>query len=72
MMRDNRAAALAHDRGMGDPFGVAHFHNVVDDVVAVLLQRVVGGTVEARARAIIIHPEPAPDIEVTQLVPQLQ
>ena len=49
MMRDDRAPAFAHDRRMRHPFGIAHIHDVPDDVVGVFLERVVGRAIEARA-----------------------
>ena len=34
VMRHDRAAAFADDRGMRDPLGVADVHDVINDVVA--------------------------------------
>jgi hypothetical protein len=43
---DDGAAAFTDDSGVGYGFGVAYLTRVVDDVVSVFLQRVVGGAVE--------------------------
>ena len=71
MMRDDRASALAHDRRMRDTFGIADVHDVPDDVVGVFLERIIGRAVEIAARAVVIDPEAAADVEVTELVPEL-
>src|SRR5204863_1070339 len=70
MMRDNRASSLAHNRGMCDAFGIAHVHDVPNNVVSIFLERIIGGTVEIAARAIVIDAETAADIEITELVAQ--
>src|SRR6266571_3480645 len=70
MMRDNRASSFAHDCGMRDAFGIAHVHDVPNDVVSIFLERIIGGTVEIAARAIVIDAETAADIEITELVAQ--
>ena len=72
MMSHDRAAAFADDRGMRDALGVANLHDVVNDVVAILLERIVRRAVETGARTIIIDAEPAADIEITKLVAQLR
>ena len=46
MMRDNRASSFAHNRGMSDAFGIAHVHDVPNDVVSIFLEGIIGGTVE--------------------------
>ena len=46
MMRDNRASPFAHDRRMGDTLGIAHVHDVPNNVVGVFLEGIIGGTVE--------------------------
>ncbi len=71
-MRHDRAAAFADDRGMRDALGVADVHDVIDDVVAVLLERVVRRAVETGARAVVVDAEAAADIEVTKRVPHLR
>ena len=71
MMGDNRPAAFADDRRVRDFLRVAHFHDVPDDVARVFVQRVIRGAVESRARAIVIHAEPAADIEITEFVSEL-
>src|SRR5881394_36513 len=38
MMRYDRAAAFVHDRRMRNVFGIAHVHDVPNDVVSVLLK----------------------------------
>src|SRR6266700_5848852 len=70
MMRDNRASAFAHDRGMRDTFGIAYVHDVPNDVVSIFLEGIIGGTVEIAARAIVIDAETSAYIEITELVAQ--
>ena len=41
MMRNNGTAAFANDCWMRDAFGVAHVHDVPDDIVRVFLQGIV-------------------------------
>ena len=71
MMRDDGAAALAHDGRVRHILRVAHIHDVVDDVARIFVERVVRGAVEGRARAVVIDAESAADIEITELVPHL-
>src|SRR5215470_4686424 len=68
MMCDSGAPALAHNRRMRDAFGVANIHDVPDNVVRVLLQRIIGRTVEIAARSIVIDAQPAADVEITKLM----
>ncbi len=70
-MGHDRAAAFTYDRGVGDTFRVAHFHDVVDDVVAIFLERIVGRAVEAGPRPVVIDSEPPANIEVTELMAHL-
>src|SRR5215472_11946085 len=71
MMRDCGATAFAHDRRMRDAFGVAHVHDVPDNVIGVFLERVVGRAVEIATRSIIIDAKPATYVEITELVTEL-
>ncbi len=71
MMRHNRAPAFAHDRRMRDAFGIADVHDVPDDVVRVFLEGIIRGAVEIAARSVVIDPEAAADIQVTELMPEL-
>src|SRR5260370_40039377 len=70
MMSDNRASPFAHDCGMRDAFGIAHVHDVPNDVVSIFLEGIIGGTVEIAARAIVIDAETTADIEIPELVAQ--
>src|SRR5256714_8982622 len=70
MMRDNRASPFAHDCGMRDAFGIAHVHNVPNDVVSIFLEGIIGGTVEIAARAIVIDAETSAHIKIAELVAQ--
>src|SRR5207237_10914419 len=45
-------------------------HDVQNDVVSIFLERIIAGTVEIAARAIVIDAETAADIEITELVAQ--
>ena len=71
VMRDDGAAAFAHDLRMRDPFRIAHVHDVLHDVVRVFLQRIIGGAIELAARTIVIDAQSAADIEITELMPDL-
>src|SRR5262249_2868819 len=68
MMRDGGASAFAHNRRMGDTFGVAYVHDVPDHVVRVFLERIIGRTVKIAARSIIIDAKPAAHVEITEFV----
>ena len=46
--------------------GITDLHDIVDDVAGVLVQRVVAGAVEARARSVVVDAESAADIEVAE------
>ncbi len=63
-MRDDGAAAFADDVRMRHLLRVADVGDVIDDVVGVFLERVIGGAVEGRAAAVVIHAQPAADIHV--------
>ena len=63
---DDGAPALGHDGRMGNARLVAHRLNVVDDVVGVLLERVVHARLEVRLRAVVVNAQTAPDIQVLQ------
>ena len=71
MMRDDGAAAFAHDRRMRDAFGIANVRDVPDDVVGVFLERIIGRAVEIAARTVVIDAEAAADIEITEFVAEL-
>ena len=62
----DRAAAFGDDRGMRHAGFVAHALHVVDDVVGVFLQRVVGARFEIGLRAVVVDAQPAADVEVRQ------
>ncbi len=49
MMRHNRAPAFADDGRMRDAFGIAHVHDVPNDVVGVFLERIIRRAVEIAA-----------------------
>ena len=66
VVRDDRAAALRHDRRMLHAGVVAHRLDVVDDVVGVLLERVVDARLEVGLRAVVVDAEPAADVEVLE------
>ena len=70
-MRNNRAPAFAHDRRMRDAFGIAHVHDVPDNVVGVFLERIIRRAVEIAARSIVIDAKTAADVEITELVSEL-
>ena len=71
MVRDNRPTALADDGRVRHALRVADLHDAVDDVARILVERVVRGTVEGRARAVVVHPKPAADIQVAELMAHL-
>src|SRR5437899_9137031 len=63
VMRNHRAATFTDDIGMRHLLRVAHISDVINDVVGVLLQRVIGGAVEGGTAAVIIHSQTAADIQ---------
>jgi hypothetical protein len=69
---DDGAAALGNDGRVRDRCLVADRLDVVDDVVRVLLQRVVHARLEVRLRAVVIHAQPTADVEVLQPRPELR
>src|SRR5437762_5191368 len=71
MVRDNGAPAFAHNNGMRDPFGIAHVHDVPDNVIGVFLERIIGRAIEITTRSIVIHAETAPDIQISKLMSEL-
>ena len=71
MIRDDRAAALRHDRRMLDAGVVAHRLDVVDDVVGVFLERVVDARFEVGLGAVVVDAEAAADVEVLEAGPGL-
>jgi len=68
---DDRSAALADDVRVRNLLGVADVRNVIDDVVGVFLERVVGGAVKRRPAAVIIHPQAAADVQILDVEPHL-
>ena len=56
---------------MRDAFGVAHVHDIPNDVVRVFLQRIVGRAVEIAAGPVIVHAQSTADIEITKFVSEL-
>ena len=68
MVGDDGAAAFADDDGVGDLFGVADVHDIVDDIASVLLEGVIGGGIEGGAGAIVIDAEATADIDVAEFV----
>ena len=63
VIRDDRASALGHDRRMLHAGVVAHRLDVVDDVVRVFLERVVDARLEVGLRPVVVHAQPAADVE---------
>src|SRR4030095_16260937 len=68
MMRDNSAPTFTHNGGMRHALGIADVHDVPNDVIGVFLERIIRGTVEITSRSIVINPETAADIQITELV----
>ena len=66
MIRDDRAAALRHDRRVRHSGVVAHALDVIDDVVGVFLERVVGARLEVGLRAVVVDAQAAADVEVLE------
>src|SRR2546421_1157949 len=71
MMGDNRAAAFVDDGGMSDALGIANVRDVPNHVVGVFLKRIISRTVEIAPGSVVIDAEPAPNIEITELVAEL-
>ena len=69
---DDGAAALGHDRRVRNARLVAHGLDVVDDVVGVLLERVVHARFEVRLRAVVVDAQAAADVEVLKPGAQLR
>ena len=63
---DDGAAALRDDRRVRHAGLVAHRLQVIDDVVGVFLERVVGARLEVGLRAVVVDAEAAADVEVLQ------
>ena len=70
-MSHHGPARLGHDGGGRDPRAAAHLADVEDHVVGVLLQRVVHAGFVAAAASVVVHPQPAADVEVGQARPQI-
>ena len=66
VVRGDRAARLADDVRVRHLVGVADLLDRVDDVVRVLLHRVVHRRREVRLRAVVVDAEAAADVEVRQ------
>ena len=71
MMRNDGPTRLGNDVRMRHALVVADVHDVVDDVVGVLLHGVVHRGVEGRARAVVVDGQPAADVEIFQRVAEL-
>src|SRR5882724_3720954 len=71
MVRDNGTSALANNGRMRDALGIAHVHNVPNDVVGIFLERIICGAVEVTARTVIIDAKTAPHVEISDLVTEL-
>src|SRR6266581_809559 len=57
---------FADDLGVGHALRVADIGDVIDDVVGVFLEAIVGGAVESRAAAVVIHAQAAADVDVLE------
>ena len=66
MVGHDRTSALGDDGRVVDARLVAHRLDVVDDVVGIFLERVVHARLEVRLRAVVVHAEPAADVDVLQ------
>ena len=66
VVRDDRAARLDDDVRVRHAVGVAHLLDRVDDVVRVLLHRVVHRRREVGLRAVVVDAEAAADVEVLE------
>ena len=71
MVRDDGAARFRDDVRMRHLLVVADIHDVVDDVVRVLLERVVHRGVELRTRAVVVDGQSAADVEILERMPHL-
>src|ERR1051326_6868087 len=67
MVSDNRAATFADNVRVRHFLGVANVGNVIDDVVGIFLESVVGGTDKGGAAAIVIDTQTATHIEKLDL-----
>ena len=65
-MRDDRASALRHDRGMRHAGFIAHGLQVIDDVAGVLLEGVVQARLEVGLRAVVVDAKASAHIHVLQ------
>src|SRR6476620_9136461 len=61
--------SLADNGRVRHALRVADLHDAVYDVPRILIEGIVRGTVEGRARAVVVHPKPASDIQVTEAMP---
>ena len=66
VVRDHRPPALGDDRRVRHARLVAHLLDAVDDVVGVLLQRVVGARLESGLRAVVVDAQAAADVDVLE------
>jgi len=66
MMSNDSSAAFADDIGVGDVFALADIREVIDDVVGIFLEGIIGGAFEVGAAAIVVDSESAADIEVME------
>ena len=71
MVRDDGAAAFAHQRGMRHLLLVADVGHVIDHIAGILAQRVIGARVVGRAAAVVVDAQPAAHIEVLQAEAEL-
>src|ERR1022692_4190165 len=71
VMGDNCPTALADDVGVRHLLRVADIGDVINDVIGVFLERVIGGAVEGGPAAVVIHAQAAADVEVFDLKPHL-
>src|SRR5262245_23244471 len=62
-MRDHGTAAFADDIGMRDLLRITDVRDIINDVVCVFLEGVIGGAVECGTAAIVVHSQPAADIQ---------
>ena len=70
-MGNDCAAAFVHDGRMRNIFGIANVHDAPDHVISIFLKGVIRGAVEIAARSVVINPEPAANIEITELMAKL-
>ncbi len=66
VVRHHGASALRDDGRVAHARLVAYRLNVIDDVVGVLLERVVHARFEVRLRAVVVHSKPAADVDVLE------